>query len=80
LRLAELSQSKSGCGNRCAKAKPPLCSAGTSRDIVNASRGVNYCDDIWHQTASVSTVELVDGIVVEVQYESCFRTVTLRMA
>jgi hypothetical protein len=40
LRLMELSQSKSGCGNRCAKAKPPLCAAGTSRDIVHVSLGV----------------------------------------
>jgi hypothetical protein len=54
LRLAELSQSTSGCGNRCAKAKPLFRPAGASRDIVYTSRGVIYCDDIWHLTASVA--------------------------
>jgi hypothetical protein len=54
--LLDLSQSTSGCGNRCAKATPPLCAAGTSRDIVYASRGVIYFDDICHLTASVSIV------------------------
>jgi hypothetical protein len=46
LRLSELSQSKCGCGNRYAKAKPALCAAVTSRDIVYASRGVIDCTDI----------------------------------
>jgi hypothetical protein len=55
LRSTELSQSTSGCGNRCAKAKPPLCATGISRDMVYASHCVIYCGDIWLLTASVAT-------------------------